>query len=192
MAIAYFHKDIKDFIESLVADEVVATVAATAYQTFAITRPRNAREARIDGLTFAWTHSFRNGLGFQANYTKVDSDVSTVAAAGTTFAVPGISDTANLVVFYEKKGFGARVAYNWRDAFLAQPNYGGTTEPRYYEPYHQIDARLSYGFKSGTVIALEGVNLTDEQVLTHGRYANEFISYADYGRRMTLSVSQKF
>ncbi|MGA9658211.1 MAG: TonB-dependent receptor [Asticcacaulis sp.] len=171
--------------------EDVTSVATPEYQTFTITRPRNAREAKIDGMTFAWTHTFESGLGFQANYTKVDSNVTAIPGS-ETFAVPGISDTANLVGFYEIGGFAARIAYNWRDSFLAQPNYGGTTEPRYYEPYHQVDARISYGFGNGTVVALEGVNLSDEKVLSHGRYANEFISYADYGRRITLSVSQKF
>jgi len=192
LALAYFHKDVSDFIVELAGEETVSTIATPEYQSFLITRPRNAEEATIDGLTFGWTHSFENGLGFQANYTKVDSSVSKVAAAGSSFAVPGISDTANLVGFYEHGPFGARIAYNWRDAFMAQPNYGGTTEPRYYEPYHQIDARISWGFDSGTTIALDGVNLSNEKVLTHGRYENEFISYADYGRRVTLSVSQKF
>lgn len=192
LAIAYFHKNIKDYIVSTVAEESIDTVASSEYRTFLITRPRNAEEATIDGVTFSWIHTFDFGLGFQANYTKVDSDVAAVAASGTNFALPGLSDTANLVAFYEKGGFGARIAYNWRDQFLAQPNYGGTSEPRYYTPYSQVDARISYGFGNGTVVSLEGVNLTGETVLTHGRYDNQFISYADYGRRFTLTVSQKF
>ena len=34
------------------------------------------------------------------------------------FALLGLSDTANLTAIYEKYGFSARLAYNWRDTFL--------------------------------------------------------------------------
>ncbi len=34
------------------------------------------------------------------------------------FALPGLSDTLNLVGIYEKDGLSARLAYNWRDDFL--------------------------------------------------------------------------
>ena len=38
------------------------------------------------------------------------------------FALPGLSDTLNLVGIYEKDGLSARLAYNWRDDFLNQVN----------------------------------------------------------------------
>lgn len=192
LSIAYFHKDIDDYIVSTVAEEVFDTVATPEYRTFQVTRPRNAEQAELEGMTFSWIHTFDMGAGFQANYTRVSGDVSSSSDPAVNFALPGLSDTANIVAFYESGPLAARVAFNWRDGFLAQPNYGGTTEPRYYEPYQQVDARISYAVRPGTVLALDAINLTEEKVLTHGRYDTQFISYQDYGRRFTVSLSTRF
>lgn len=192
LSLAFFHKDIDNYIVSGVAEEVFDTVATPEYQTFIVTRPRNADTAWITGVTAAWTHTFDFGLGFQVNYTKVDGKVKSSDPTIGKFALPGLSDTANIIGFFERGPLGVRVAYNWRDSFLAQPNYGGTSEPRYYRPYHQIDARVSVALLKGTTLALDVVNLTDEKVLSHGRYSSEFISYADYGRQYKLTLSQRF
>ena len=37
----------------------------------------------------------------------------------TQFTITGLSDSANLVGYYEKNAFGVRLAYNWRDDFLS-------------------------------------------------------------------------
>ncbi|WP_168694314.1 TonB-dependent receptor [Sphingomonas flavalba] len=194
LSVAFFHKDIDNYIVSGVADEVIDTVATPAYQTFTITRPRNADTAWINGLTVAWTHIFDFGFGFQANYTKVSGKVKSSDPAVGSFALPGLSDTANLIAFFERGPFGARVAYNWRGKFLAQPNYGGTAppQPRNYQTYHQIDARVSLALLKGTTLAVDVVNLTGEKVLSHATYDSQFISYADYGRQYKLTLSQRF
>ena len=49
--------------------------------------------------------------------------------ARTTFALVGLSDTANVTLIYEKYGFSARLAYNWRDKFLQPTNRGGQPQP---------------------------------------------------------------
>lgn len=192
ISIAYFHKTIEDYIVSTVATETIGSVSNPAYQTFQVTRPRNAEEATIEGMTLSWIQSFDFGGGFQANYTMVSGDVSSSSDPTMNFALPGLSDTLNVVAFYERGPFAARVAYNWRDGFLAQPNYGGTGEPRLYEAYQQIDARISYEVRPGVTVALDAVNLTKETVSTRGRYQNQFISYQDYGRRFTIGLTARF
>src|SRR5690606_29067906 len=133
-----------------------------------------------------WLHSFDFGLGFQANYTMVSGDVSSESDPAQNFKLPGVSDTANLVGFFERGPFGLRVAWNWRDKFLAQPNYGGYLHPRNFRAYSQVDARLSFAAPMGVSLALDVVNLTNETVSSYGINENAFISYGDYGRRFTL------
>ena len=72
------------------------------------------------------------------------------------FALTGLSDSANAVLFYDKHGIQARLAYNWRDRFLA--GYG--LDPSYVEPYGQVDASASYEFRKGWIAFAEGINLT--------------------------------
>ena len=40
------------------------------------------------------------------------------------FVLNGLSDSANLIGIYEKEGLSVRLAYNWRDDFLAGVGQG--------------------------------------------------------------------
>src|SRR5690606_41015491 len=60
-----------------------------------------------------------SGFGVIANYTTVDGNVKyDDQSLDEQFALLGLSDSANLVGFYDKDGLQARIAYNWRDTFL--------------------------------------------------------------------------
>ena len=67
----------------------------------------------------------------------------------------GISDTANLVAFYEDYGWSVRLAYNWRDEFLESQYQGDVgVSPVYVEAYSQLDMTISYD-----VPQVEGLNI---------------------------------
>ena len=81
----------------------------------------NGPAANIYGAEFAVQHLLGDsGFGFQANATLVGTDTPynphNLAVSG--FAVTGLADSANIVAFYDKDGFQARVAANWRDGYL--------------------------------------------------------------------------
>lgn len=192
VSVAYFYKDIDDFIVETVSPEVITSITNPAYREFQVTRPRNAEKARVRGVTGQWLQTFPAGYGFQVNYTKVTGDVSSRSNPNLNFQLPGVSDTANVVGFFERGRIGLRVAYNWRDAFLAQPNYGGYTEPRYFAAFSQVDARLNIDLPGDVGLALDVINLTGNTVSSYGRSKNAFISYQDYGRRFTLTASKRF
>ena len=77
------------------------------------------REESIDGWELAWQHNFWDtGVGFIANMTLADGSATYVnEQTGSQFALAGLSDTRNFVLFYDKYGIQARVAYNWRDGY---------------------------------------------------------------------------
>ncbi len=87
------------------------------------------REESIDGWELAWQHNFwDSGLGFIANMTLADGSATYVnEQTGSQFALAGLSDTRNFVLFYDKYGIQARVAYNWRDGYYT----GGDVKPGY-------------------------------------------------------------
>ncbi|GGD66062.1 TonB-dependent receptor [Croceicoccus mobilis] len=140
---------------------------------FEVTQPVNSDQtATIDGLEFAVQHSFWDtGFGVIANYTMVNGDAkydNTQPYNVTQFALTGLSDSANLVGFYDKGPLQARVAWNWRDKFL-----GGTgPNPFYVEEYWQIDASASYEFDMGVSVFVEAINLTGESRRGHRRSDN--------------------
>ena len=105
---------------------------------------------------------------------------NTLRYTETQFAVTGVSDSANAVLYYDKNGIQARVAYNWRDGFLS--GYG--LDPFYTEAYGQVDASASYEFRKGLTVFVEGINITNADRRGHMRsdHAVQFAApgYARY------------
>ena len=150
---------------------------------FNITQPNNSdQKATLDGWEFAIQHNFwETGIGVILNYTIVNSNTSydllrPAFSADPQFAVTGVSDSANAVLFYDKNGLQARVAYNWRDGFLS--NYGN--DPFFVESYGQFDVSASYEFDNGISIFAEGINITNADRRGHMR-ADEAVYFAAPG-----------
>ena len=136
---------------------------------FHITTPVNQGSASIDGWEINLQHMFGNtGFGAIVNYTKVKSDLKyNVASLGAQFPLPGLSDTANFVGFYENSKWEARVAYNWRDQFYS--GLDGQQSPVFIEPYGQIDANVGFKLNDRLSFQLEAINLTDKGQRSHSR-----------------------
>ena len=156
---------------------------------FTVTKFVNNQEAKIDGFEFAVQHFFGDtGFGVQANYTTVNGDIGfddNGDPSITQFALVGLSDTANLVLMYEKDDFQARVAYNWRDKFLnTQAQY--VNEPGYTEEYAQIDFNVAYQVTEQLSVFFEGINITGEDTRTHGRTTAQLWNLSEQEARYAL------
>jgi len=137
---------------------------------FTVGQPGNSDQVgHIHGFEFALQHTFWNtGFGAILNYTIVKSDTkydNTLRYTATQFAITGVSDSANAVLFYDKNGLQARVAYNWRAGFLS--GYG--LDPFYVDPYGQFDVSASYEFRKGLTAFVEGINITNADRRGHMR-----------------------
>ncbi|GAA5189769.1 TonB-dependent receptor [Ferrimonas gelatinilytica] len=169
---------------------------------FLINRPVNtSNEIGFDGWEFAIQHLFWDtGFGLQANYTLVDAgedyDNANLGREGDApqEVIIGISDTANLVAFYENYGVQARIAYNWRDEFLSSTGQGTGGNPQYTEEYYQVDFSVSYDIPmaKGLTVFLEGLNITDEKQRIHGRAWNQVLNYTQLGARYSLGARYTF
>lgn len=163
--------------------------------TFAITVPANQRSAKLDGWELAVQHMFGNsGFGLAANVTLVDSNLAyDNHDRGEQFAIEGLSDSANLVVFFEKAGWSIRTAYNWRDEFLAGRFDGtGLPNPVYVEPYGQLDVNASYNITDNLTVLVEAINLTNETQRVHGRNEHQALYVTQSGPRYMIGARYKF
>jgi TonB-dependent receptor len=145
----------------------------------------NDRTANLYGFEFAVQHSFWDtGFGAILNYTIVRGDATydnskPSSVTPPQFALTGLSDSANAVLFYDKNGIQARVAYNWRQKFLS----GTGANPTYVEDYGQIDASASYEFMPGLTVFGEVINLTGESRRGHRRSdRNVYFASPGYAR----------
>lgn len=166
--------------------------------TFNLNVPVNGDEEHtIDGFEFNVQHLFgETGFGGIVNYTMVNSDLEyDNNSLEDTEALVGLSDTANLVLFYDNYGLQARVAYNWRDAFLNERRVNGDlTAPIYTDEYYQIDFNVSYDIPAveGLTVFLEGINVTEEYVKEYGRVDQLVYKITQTGARYGLGVRYTF
>ena len=194
-----FTKDVSNFIvqgtqRQTINDVIDPSTGQPAIYT--VSQRVNGPDARVHGFELAWQHVFGDtGFGFNANATIVDTnrpfDRSDISQSG--FAVTGLADSANFVGFYDKHGFEARVAANWRDEYLLQfgqnqNNSAFGAEPTYVNSSLQIDVSTSYQVTPELNVFLEALNVTDETLSTHGRYDNQMLDVFAYGRRYALGA----
>src|SRR5690606_78883 len=150
------------------------------------------RKANIHGWELGSQYFFGDsGFGIQANYTKVSGDVGIddAAAPGVEqFALTGLSDTANVVFMYEKYGWTARLAWNWRDEYLFAANQGNSTNPFYVEDYQQWDFSVTKQLNDNWSVGLEAINLTGEDVRWRARTNLQMLRLLDQSPRYTAAV----
>jgi TonB-dependent receptor len=161
--------------------------------TFTVGSPGNSDQvAHLHGFEFALQHSFWNtGFGTILNYTIVRSDthyINTLQYLQTQFAVTGVGDSANAVLYYDKNGIEARVAYNWRGSFLS--GYG--TDPFYVDSYGQVDANASYEFRKGMSVFVEGINILNADRRGHTRADNAVTFAAPGYARYAIGLRASF
>ena len=118
-------------------------------------------------------HAFGDsGFGFIVNATLVDADVAydNFNSLEGQFVLNGLSDSANLIGFYDGEDLQVRLAYNWRDDFLAGVGQGqGTlTNPTNVEAYGQWDLGVTYYYNDNLTFYFSGLNLTEETRHVYG------------------------
>jgi len=163
---------------------------------FNVNRPVNQNAAKLHGWEMGGQYFFGDtGFGVFANYTIVDGDVSFDNAGDPTvdqFALLGLSDTANAVLMYEKYGWSARLAWNWRDQYLIMANQGGSRNPYYVEEYTQFDLGVNYAFNEQFSVGIEAINVTGEDVRWHGRTESQIVKLIDQAPRYMVGMRYKF
>jgi TonB-dependent receptor len=178
-------------------DAVARTITGQAgdpIADFRITVPANQRSANLNGFEFNVQHMFgASGFGVSANYTLVNSGLKyDNHLRNQQFALEGLSDAANVVGFFEKYGWGVRLAYNWRDEFLASRFDGAGANPLYTEPYGQYDLNVSYQWGDNLTLQAEAINITDEVQRIHGRTDVQSVFVTQTGPRYMIGARYKF
>ncbi len=161
---------------------------------FRITAPANQKNASLNGLEFNVQHLFAGtGFGVSANYTKVNSGLKyDDNSIGEQFALEGLSDSANLVLFYENDKWQVRAAYNWRDKFLSGRFDGKGPNPVYTEAYGQLDINATYKLTERLSVHAEVINATDGVQRLHGRAKEQALYVTQTGPRYMFGANYKF
>ena len=186
LSAAVFYKDLSNDWQESRTTEVFFGDEYTVIST------ENRGEGDKTGYELSGQYTFSelpapfNGLGVAANYTEVTSgsDDPDVDADDDSISY-------NFSLFYEQGAVQARIAYNFRDGYLAALN-GNRGQPRHIDDYGQFDIQGSYNVTDNLVIFAEGINITNEKTLSFSIYKERVIELKDTGRRYALGVRYKF
>jgi TonB-dependent receptor len=215
----FFVKDISNFIASGVytttfpgvylppaADATYSnhgtqgTSATGPAAVFSVTSKLNEGAYQVRGVELTAQHVFgETGFGFLANVTMVDTNkpYNPANTSNNVTVVPGLANSWNVIGFYDKYGFQARIAINHHDDELLQlgqhqnvSNFGA--EPTFLSAATYVDFSTSYQINPHLDVYFEALNLTDQIYETHGRYAEQILDQVDTGRRFNLGAHFKF
>ena len=206
VSLGLFYKNVSNFI---VLNQTTGPVNNTAKTPlldpatglpaqFTITAPQNGPSAVVDGVEAGVTQAFgETGFGVQINGTYAHSDKTLNTADLTNkFALTGLSNSANGVLFYDKHSFEARMAVNWRDHFLQYlsppPLNGAGQAVTQVRARYQLDASATYHINKEFAVFAEGVNLTNTFALKYAYYQNQFMSAEDSGSRYKVGFRASF
>ena len=195
-SLAAFRKVISRFVLIQTASELIDTDPVP----YAVSRPvNNSDEVTIDGAeagvqyAFDKLPGFWKGFGVLANYTyqkdKGFTQRSTIDDSALTF--PGLSrNSYNASLYYENERFSARASYNWRSKWLIVASGRGNL-PEFNQEYGQLDASFGFNINENVSLFLEGINLTDEELVQENAPARP-IQFETFGKRFFLGVRGKF
>ena len=199
-----FFKEVSNFVVTGISQQTANGVIdpyTGKVAVFSLSSQVNGPTADVYGVELAFQYVFGDsGFGFQANGTLISTNKPYDPTPSTTtsgFAITGLADSFNTVAFYDKNGFEARLAANWRDTYLncfCQSQSGGTqfgAEPVFVEGSWSLDGSVGYDFTDNLTAYFEVNNILGAIYRTRGRYTDQPLDFVDYGRHFTVGVHYK-
>jgi TonB-dependent receptor len=180
---------------------------------------RNGGEGYIGGLELTWNQFIEDwvekangpdwvkGFGWRATATLTESEmdvpaVLSSASPARTLPLSGASDLVyNLSLVYERYGFSARLAYQYRTDWL-QAVGGYTTVNNvvvpsgngdvYWATDDELDLSLRYEVREGIELTFDAVNLIDKPAVRYADSEDRPIEREKFGPRYMAGVRFKF
>jgi TonB-dependent receptor len=180
-----FVKDMKNNIYRL---NDLTTLAP--YGTVQRRQWKNADGAVVQGLELAFERQLRflpspfDGLGLSANYTHVTSEVRTGRPERAGLKTPlfaQVPNSYNAGLTYSKYGFQARLAWNWRSAYLLFNGLDANPKlDRYLDDHGELDLTASYKISSRFTVFAEFINLTNSPERAYDGDPTRRLDYLEY------------
>ena len=198
LTVGAFYKDVSTFIYSRANYEIPTGEVAPPDSPlgYLITRPFNGTGGKVKGVEVLFQTPFYflpaplDGFGVVANFSYIDSTTSLLDRQRNSLPFQGLSKiNYNIVAYFEKYGFGARVAYNYRDKYFDSVGPGSTAI--YYAPYRTIDASIRYELKNFTIFA-DASNLNNEVQRRYVESSEATSFYGVQGRRFSVGFNARF
>jgi TonB-dependent receptor len=184
----------------------VVTYRGYTFESISVATKQNADAGKISGLEVTYQQDFAflpapfDGFGAIINVTWIDSEV-------TLFDRPGVNTPffrqpdmiANAQLYYQHRGFEARLAWHFQDDSLGLVGSDPLLD-QYTRSREQFDAKISYRVNENWGIFLEGKNLNNAPYRTYMGYSrdslggsgNAFPGYEESGITYYMGLNYSF
>jgi iron complex outermembrane receptor protein len=197
-SLAVFRKEISRFILNQVTKETIEINGRI--DDYNVSRPVNGTDkVTVNGVEAGFQYGFSflpapfNGFGVLANYTyqKDKGFTQLNLIDGTALSFPGLSrNSYNASLYYENQRFSVRASYNRRSRWLINA-LGRGNLPEFNRAYGQMDATAGLTLTKDISLFLEGINLTNEQLVQENAPLRP-IQFETFGRRFFFGARAKF
>lgn len=225
VSIAGFYKDLKSYIYNTTIQDYDFSVyelpdfppgyfppGITPQQFGSFTAPANGKGGDLKGIELATSlpgellSDSLEGFGVILSYAHTTSGIKIVDTGGGNFIdgnglgeipLPGLSeDVWNATLYYEKAGFGARIATRSRSEYIGEiTNFANERKAKYVKGDQITDAQVSYAFGEGRLeglsILLQVNNLTNEPYIAYSTIETRVQDYQEYGRQVLLGFNYR-
>jgi len=167
-----FYRSINGYIQQFNTRESVDGYEIT------VTQPESAGSGHLEGLETAYQQSYSflpglwSGLGTEVNYTYITGSTLGPQSAGGPIVSGPLQNVSknnyNVVLFYEKYGIAARLAYGYRGQYIAgfaTPNVAGIYVID--KPANKLDLSIGYDVTEYLTAVFQATNLTGSNNLSY-------------------------
>jgi TonB-dependent receptor len=193
-----FFKSIDNPIYPLVSRQTNVTLGGVTYPVADVGQPVNADSETITGVEFnAQTQfttlpGFWSGFGLSANYAHIWGHAKAPGIRDGNIPLGFQSrDVGNIQLFYEKYGVAARLAFNYRSAYLDTLGTDAATD-QYTDGNGQLDFHISYQVIPQVTVFGDAINLTDAPWRRYIGSKPLLVERERYGRQFRAGVQVHF
>jgi iron complex outermembrane receptor protein len=188
LAVELFRREISNYIFNTRTNAVFFNSLTNALATYNVNQPINGGKAKVNGALASAQTDIWGGFGLQANYSYQESTTSNTDVTGTTLNLPYLSKhTVNVIPYFEKGPFQARVSYNYRSSYFRTIGRLGSREM--VAPYSQLDASASLNLTKGIVLSVNAQNLLDETYRQYNATPDRPTAFYKNGRTFAAALS---
>ncbi|MDQ1094178.1 iron complex outermembrane receptor protein [Xanthomonas sacchari] len=185
LSVDMFYKDIASYVVTRTSSEVLYNTTSGGYNTYTTTRPYNAADATVKGLSVAWQGTFGYGFGMMANYTFSD------AKASVDYNLPYNSRNAiNVTPYWEQGPWSVRVTGSWRSKYFT--GIGRVGAKLMTDAYTNLGVSVSYQLTPALQLDFNASNLLDEQYYNYNGSPSEPMLIYKSGRVYDANLRFKF
>jgi len=160
LSVAGFYRTIDGYIQDYADEEVIGG------NSYSVTRPQSTHDGKLSGFEAGYQQFFDflpdglKGFGVQANFTYIDGHTQDPLTLQATPLAQVSRKNYNVVLIYERAGFSARLAYNWRDRYIDSFNQPGIQPTTVWvQPLDRLDFSGSYQLTKNLALTIDATNI---------------------------------